>query len=142
MRDWLPESLLAHTDLLAWLAIISVITFVISVVLIPVVISRLPANYFQAQYRNTLLANEGIATIFIVAAKNLIGLILVIAGFLMFFIPGQGILTMLIGLGLMNFPGKYKMERKLVSRPAVLKSMNWIRSKAGVGPLLHPDHED
>jgi len=142
MRDWLPESLLAHTDLLAWLAVISVITFVISVVLIPIVISRLPANYFQPHYRNTLLANEGLAATIIVAAKNLLGLVLVIAGFLMFFIPGQGILTMLIGLGLMNFPGKYKMERKLVSRPAVLKSMNWIRNKAGVEPILHPDYED
>lgn len=141
MDKWLPESLMAHTDLLAWLAIISVITFVISVVLIPIVISRLPENYFMSSYRNQLLIKKGATRTIVMLAKNLLGLILVIAGFLMFFIPGQGILTMLIGLGLMNFPGKYAMERKLVSKPAVLKSMNWIRKKAGVEPLLHPDHE-
>ncbi len=142
MRDWLPESLLAHSGLIAWMAIISAITFIISIVLIPIVISRLPANYFQPHYRHALQANKGIGASLITLSKNILGLVLVIAGFLMFFIPGQGILTMLIGLGLMNFPGKYSMERKLASRPAVLKSMNWIRSKAGVEPLLHPDHED
>ncbi len=142
MHNWLPASLVAHTDLLAWMAIISVITFVISIVLIPIVISRLPENYFLPHYRNQLLQHRGFGRAFIMLAKNIIGLVLVVAGFLMFFIPGQGILTMLIGLGLMNFPGKYKMERKLVSRPAVLKSMNWIRNKAGVAALLHPDHEN
>lgn len=136
------EMLLAHSGLIAWMAVISVVTFIISIVFIPIVIARLPANYFQPHYRNALQANKGFTATLMIVAKNIIGFVLVLAGFLMFFIPGQGILTMLIGLGLMNFPGKYNMERKLVSRPAVLKSMNWMRNKAGVNPLLHPDHEN
>lgn len=57
----------------------------------------------------------------------------------MFFIPGQGILTMLIGLGLMSFPGKYALEKKLIAQPAVLNSINWIRDKAGVDDMVNPN---
>ena len=54
----------------------------------------------------------------------------------MLILPGQGILTILIGLFLMNFPGKFKLERKLIAMPKVLKSLNWIRTKAGKEPFV------
>lgn len=141
MREWTTELLSRHADLIGWLAIISIITFVISIVVIPLVISKLPAEYFLPSHRQHASSSFGLRSKSILVLKNILGAILVCAGFLMFFIPGQGLLTMIIGLGLMNFPGKYEMERKLVSRPAVLKSMNWIRNKAGVTDLLTPNHE-
>jgi len=53
----------------------------------------------------------------------------------MFFAPGQGILTLLLGISLMDVPGKQKLERKIVERPAVLKAINKLRARANKPPL-------
>ncbi len=52
--------------------------------------------------------------------------------------PGQGIVTLLIGLLLMNFPGKYRVERWLVLQPGVLRGLNWLRQKRGHQPFDAP----
>jgi len=70
--------------------------------------------------------------------KNIIGVLLILAGIAMLVLPGQGVLTILIGLGITDFPGKYKLERKLVSNQAVFKSLNWMRKRAGVEPFVYP----
>jgi hypothetical protein len=61
--------------------------------------------------------------------KNLAGLVLVALGAVMALpgVPGQGILTMIIGLTLLDFPGKLALERRLVSRPFVLSRLNALR---------------
>ncbi|RME33433.1 MAG: hypothetical protein D6786_07715, partial [Gammaproteobacteria bacterium] len=61
-----------------------------------------------------------------------------LAGLIMLFTPGQGLLTMLVGLLLMNYPGKYRLERWLVTRPRVLETLNWIRARTGHPPLAAP----
>jgi hypothetical protein len=71
----------------------------------------------------------------------MLGAILVAAGLAMLMLPGQGILTILIGLGVMNFPGKYRLERWIISRPTVLKAVNWIRSKSHHPPLVMTEDE-
>ena len=48
----------------------------------------------------------------------------------MLVLPGQGLLTIVTGLILINYPGKYKLEKKLVAMPSVFKALNWIRDKA------------
>lgn len=53
----------------------------------------------------------------------------------MLVLPGQGILTILIGLGIMNFPGKFAVERWFVERKGVMFSINWIRQKTKHPPL-------
>ena len=72
------------------------------------------------------------------ALKNLIGALLLVLGVIMLFVPGQGLLTMLIGLMLMNFPGKYRLERWLVRRSGVLNSLNWLRRRRGRAPFKAP----
>jgi len=49
--------------------------------------------------------------------------------------PGQGLLTILIGVTLLDFKGKHELERKLVRQPSVLRAVNWLRAKAGRAPL-------
>ena len=49
--------------------------------------------------------------------------------------PGQGLLTLLVGLLLMNFPGKYRLERWLVGRRGVLTALNWLRRRGGHPPF-------
>jgi len=61
----------------------------------------------------------------------LLGLFLSLPG-----VPGQGILTILIGVMLLNFPGKRRLERWLVSRPRVLPVINGLRARFGKPPLL------
>ncbi len=69
-------------------------------------------------------------------AKNLLGYIFVVAGTLMLVLPGQGLLTILVGIMFLNFRGKYELERWIVSRQPVLGSINWIRRRAGRAPLV------
>jgi UPF0716 family protein affecting phage T7 exclusion len=67
--------------------------------------------------------------------KNLLGVTLMIAGLAMLVIPGPGLLTVLIGFLLVDFPGKYKLERWLVARPAIRRPIDWLRKRAGRMPL-------
>ena len=62
--------------------------------------------------------------------KNLIGYVLIIGGILMLVLPGQGLFTILIGLMMSNYPGKYFIERKFIAIPSVLKTINWLRKRS------------
>jgi hypothetical protein len=64
-------------------------------------------------------------------AKNAAGLVLVVAGLIMALpgIPGQGILTIVIGSTLLDLPGKRGLERRLISRPWVLRPINRLRAR-------------
>ncbi len=119
----------------AWL---SVVLLIVSIAIIPWVVIKIPNDYFHEHYRVRVSKSSGHPLIaqLLAGLKNLVGFIFVIFGILMLILPGQGILTILIGLFLMNFPGKYQFERKIVSLPRVLKSLNWIRAKANKPPLV------
>ena len=119
------------------MGILSILTFVASLILIPIIIARLPQNYFSTEKDKTIMAdnNKNRFSFFINLFKNLVGILFIIAGVAMLILPGQGLLTILIGLGITNFPGKHKLERKLINNKHVFKSLNWIRKKAGVEPF-------
>mgnify|MGYP005656431805 FL=1 len=53
----------------------------------------------------------------------------------MLVLPGQGLFTIFIGLILSNYPGKYRLERKLIAIPSILKTVNWLRKKSNKDPL-------
>ena len=72
----------------------------------------------------------------LLAAKNLLGYLLIVAGIAMLLLPGQGVLTMLLGFIMVDLPGKYRFERWLVARPLVLRSINMLRRRAGREPLI------
>ncbi|MFT7007439.1 MAG: hypothetical protein ACJAXJ_001954 [Colwellia sp.] len=69
-------------------------------------------------------------------AKIIVGLFLLVCGVLMLVLPGQSIITILIGLSLIPFPGKNKIEQYLISRKSVRSSLNWIRLKAKKEPFI------
>ena len=119
---------------LAWLGGISVAMFVVTIVSIPIVAAWLPADYFVRPRRKR--KEVGLANWVFLAAKNVVGAVMILAGVAMLVLPGQGLLTILLGLLLMNFPGKRRMERWLVSRPRVLSSLNWMRAKLKHPPLV------
>ena len=130
----------AHDTVLWWLVISSVITFVGTLILVPILIVRIPDDYFLAKRRRVshwrrLHPVPGIA---LLVMKNVCGIVFIVAGIAMLILPGQGFLTILIGVMLVNFPGKYRLERRFIRIRPVARSINWIRARAGRPPLRMP----
>lgn len=112
------------------LTTILVLSFSITIAVVPWLVIKIPADYFLEEKRERV----GLFTLFplqllLVLLKNALGLVIVLLGILMLVLPGQGLLTILIGLLLMNFPGKFRLEKWLVSRGPVLQSVNWLRAR-------------
>jgi hypothetical protein len=75
-----------------------------------------------------------------VVVKNVVGVVFFLVGFAMLFLPGQGLLTMLIGVSLIDFPRKRQLEAKMVGQPTLLGVINAMRRKFDKPPLtLAPD---
>ncbi len=101
------------------------------------------ADYFTQPRRSTgpFRARHPVWVGVLAVIKNLVGTVLVLMGLLMLITPGQGLLTLLIGMTMVNYPGKYQAERWLVNRRPVHRSINWIRARANVPPLELPDQD-
>ena len=118
------------------LGIASAAMLVISALLIPYLIVRLPADFYvENDYRRRLFQDRPVLRGVFLAVKNTLGGILLVAGIVMLVLPGQGILTILAALALLDFPGKRQLEMRILHRPAILKSINWLRRRAGREPL-------
>ncbi|MCZ6874823.1 MAG: hypothetical protein O7G88_15055 [bacterium] len=130
----------SHTLFLWWFSVLSGVTFVGTLIVIPILVIRIPAHYFIYDEHWHLPEQRSPITIRLLGliCKNLLGLVFVLAGLIMLVLPGQGIITILIGLMLMNFPGKRTLERRLVQQPTVLRVLNWMRAKADQPPLIVP----
>jgi len=132
------EYILQHTEtFLLTLTLISAVTFITSLLLIPWFVANLPYDYFQQQkHRPTQRtpASRLLHWVFIIG-KNIIGVCLLLAGVLMLVLPGQGLLTMVMGILLLDFPYKYRFERWMITYQPLLKSINWLRKKTGQRPL-------
>ncbi|SFL20037.1 Putative transmembrane protein (PGPGW) [Nitrosomonas aestuarii] len=123
-------------DFLFKLTIISIISFVASLAIIPVILVRLPHDYFDTRApRNWMKNHHPILRILGLIAKNIIGGAFLIAGFIMLFLPGQGILTMLVGLSFLDFPNKRLLEAKIIKQPIILSTINTMRQKYNKSPL-------
>jgi len=128
---------------LAWLALISAFTFILSLLLIPLIIGRLPRDCFLKLHGKNRARNPfSLLGVTIAIFRNLLGLLLLLAGIAMLFLPGQGLLTILLGGLLISFPGKEKLIDNLVSRPKIQQSMDWLRKKRGKLPFIWPQKED
>jgi hypothetical protein len=84
---------------------------------------------------HVLLLNSSFSYL-IKIAKIFFGICLFVLGLLMLVLPGQGLITMQIGLSLLPFPGKDKLEQNILSRKSVRSSLNWIRKKANKEPFI------
>jgi len=126
-----------HPEVLIGMGISSIFIFFISILGISWFIAQIPEDYFLRSKRQPSKWREQkpILRFVVMFGKNLIGLSLIIGGLLMLVLPGQGLLTIVTGLLLVNYPGKYKLEQKLSSMPSIFRALNWIRLKAKKPPL-------
>src|SRR5262245_16956014 len=131
----------SHRAIAATILVVSVATFLVTLAAIPVLLTRIPPDYFSQRRRPEALWKKyhPVLRILALTAKNGLGILLVIAGAIMLLAPGQGIITMLIGLALIDMPGKRALERWIVGRPRVLAAINKLRTKYGRPPLEEPD---
>lgn len=108
---------------------------------LPLIIVQLPTDYFSdplggsrlLRHRHRLIAWP------LLILKNLLAIPVLLSGIIFIFTPGQGILTIVAGLLLLDFPGKRQVEMRIVRKHRVFRAMNWIRRKAGRDPFNPPD---
>ncbi|MCK5834195.1 MAG: hypothetical protein KAG98_00505 [Lentisphaeria bacterium] len=117
------------------IAIVSL--YLLSIALVPWMVIRLPSDYFLKEKRERHLSKGASPFIKSISffLKNAVGWVLFLAGISMLFLPGQGMLTIIAGVFLMDFPYKFKIEKKIITQPIILKMFNKIRRKAHKEPF-------
>ena len=139
MIDWLFQTWASVTWGQILLGIgLFVGSLTLSFAAIAVVMVKVPKNYFSTHYKRDFLPGSSFIVRWgAVIAKNIFGVFLVILGILLSLpgVPGQGILTILLGLIMLDIPGKRPLEARIIKRPAVLSAINNLRAKYGKEPL-------
>jgi nitric oxide reductase large subunit len=115
------------------------VTFAISLAIVSFIMVKIPPDYFRKDRPRDLWADKHSAVRFLgFFVKNLLGVVLVVLGIIMSIpgVPGQGILTILLGVMLLDFPGKRDLEHRLVSQPRVFNAINKLRHRFGKDSLV------
>ncbi len=125
ISSWLSE------PAVAWgLGLFSVLAVLASVVLVPRFLATLPPDYLRA---GNAVSGHSLP---LRVLRNLFGAVLVLLGLAMLVLPGQGLLTLLVGLLLIDFPGKHALVVKVLGRPKVLAIVNKLRARHQAPPLV------
>ncbi|MBL7108622.1 MAG: hypothetical protein ISS11_00035 [Candidatus Marinimicrobia bacterium] len=114
--------------------IISIVVFIVSLLFITYLLLRIPHDYFSDNYIKKSIAHPIFRFIKLIV-KNMLGIVFFFLGVIMIFTPGQGILTILVGIILMDLPYKKQIEKRLISQPKILHLINSIRHKHKHLPL-------
>lgn len=98
------------------------------------VVLALPEDYFTAEPPDR--ARWTVRRI----GRNVAGVVLILVGAVLSVpgVPGQGLLTMLVGVFLVDFPRRQRLERSLARRSGVLLALNRLRARFGRPPLRPP----
>jgi hypothetical protein len=119
---------LGYQQYFIWIGVVSAGVFIISLLLTPFLLGLIPVDYFVDPSRHKLRIEHPLHLIFVVF-RTVFGFILFVAGVVMLITPGQGVISILLGLFLMEFPGKQKLEMKLINHDPTFKALNWLRGK-------------
>ena len=124
-------------DDVVWGLLVFLVTLVASFAIAILVLIKLPATYFLDSHpHGWWLDRHPVLRWTALIAKNVVGAVLVVGGIAMLFGPGPGLSAILVGLMLVNFPGKGRLSRKVVGRPRVFGAINRLRAKFGKPPLI------
>jgi hypothetical protein len=125
-----------HTILLSWLGGSSLLMLIGSLIGVPLLVVRLPEDYLHREHK---LVRDWPRYLFLpfMVIKNTIGILFFLSGLAMLFLPGQGLLTMFIGLVLLDFPRKQILVQRILGCQRVLRVINRLRKRFG-RPVLGP----
>jgi len=120
-------------------ALLFVVTIIGSLLVMGLLLVKLPATYFQDFHsRDVWVDRHPVLRLTARSGKNVLGAILLVVGMILALpgVPGQGLLTIVIGLMLLDLPGKRRLERRIVGRPRILRTINRLRKRFGSPPLV------
>ena len=124
-----------YKNLILWFGSISLFVFLFSLLSIKWLVSLIPEDYFINKKDSKIKTSNIFIWYIVLIFKNLIGYSLILGGIMMLVLPGQGLFTIIIGLMMSNYPGKYAIEKKFIAIPTILKSINWLRRKSNKPPI-------
>jgi hypothetical protein len=111
----------------------------VSFAAIALVMVKIPENYFSSHYeRDFMPGSSWLVRWGAVILKNMLGVFLVALGIVLSLpgVPGQGFLTIFLGIIMLDIPGKRPWEAKIIKRPAILSTVNNLRAKYNKPPLV------
>ncbi|WP_373031114.1 PGPGW domain-containing protein [Sulfurovum sp.] len=126
-----------HEEIFLYSTLIGLVGLIGSLIVVPWILIKIPSDYFLANQRKKCPWGNcpPILRLVVLVIKNIIGVVLILSGVIMLFIPGQGILTIIGGIILMDFPYKYKIMRKIIKNSNILRFINKLREKVNQEPL-------
>ena len=113
-------------------------SFFLNLAIVSVILVKLPADHFNKKRKTEFWSGPHPAlNAAKVIGKNILGVLLVALGVVLSLpgVPGQGLLTILLGIMLLDFPGRERLEQKLLSKPAIVNTINRLRGRFGKPPL-------
>jgi hypothetical protein len=119
-----------------WAGVISVVLAIGSVALATAIVVSWSPDRFKKD-DHFLRHHPPVLRVLGLVGKNLAGVLLILLGIIMALpgVPGQGLLVMVIGLTLVNFPGKRRLELWCMRRPTLLRAINRLRARFGKPPM-------
>jgi hypothetical protein len=130
-----------HGILLSWMGGVSLLMFAGSLMAVPLVIVRLPKEYFRQEHKLVRNWPRPISLTFLVL-KNAFGLLFLLSGLVMLLLPGHGLLTMFVGPVLLDFPRKRILIPRILSQKRILRLTNRLRAKFAKPNLEPPSSEE
>ncbi len=129
-----------YGSIITWLGIVSTVTFFLSLLIIPWIICKLKNDFFLHLHEHKKMEDQHpVIFILLRILRYSFGAILLLSGILMIFLPGQGLLTIILGISLLDFPGKQKAFDGILHLHPVQNGLNWIREKGAKSPFLFTD---
>lgn len=119
-------------------AAIFVATLLVSLAVVTIVLVKIPPDHFKKGHHTRFWSGPRPALRATgIIGKNILGILLVVLGIILSIpgVPGQGLLTVLLGIMLLDFPGKSSLEQKLLNRPGIVNTINRVRERFNKPPL-------
>ena len=139
MFDWLSETVGSLTWTKALVGVLLfLVTFAVNLAIVSFILVKIPADHFKKDRQTKFWSGPKPAVhALAVIGKNVLGILLVALGIVLSLpgVPGQGLLTVLLGIMLLDFPGRDSLERKLLKRPEIIKTINRLRGRFDKPPL-------
>jgi hypothetical protein len=117
---------------------LSILMSIVGIVIAGWLIINLPADHFVRPSPRPPDRHPVLHLLWILF-RNLLGLLLVWLGIAMLIGPGQGVLTLLLGISLMDLPGKHRVVEWALTLKSIRKTLNWMRAQGGSPPLQFPE---
>jgi len=119
-------------------ASIFLVSFFANLGIVSLILVKLPADHFSKSRKTKFWSGpRPWLHAAKVIGKNIGGVLLVALGVVLSLpgVPGQGLLTVLLGIMLLDFPGRDRLEQKLLSKPSIVNTINSLRGRFGKKPL-------